>query len=64
MTQPIYSCAECASLYRLSQKNEPLFVKCFLSDYKLKIIETQYFTVHFYIVSTNMVANYTSIAKL
>ena len=64
MTQLTYSCAKCASLYQMSQKNEPLFVKYFLGDYKLKIIETQYFTVHFYIISTNLVANYVSIAKL
>ena len=75
MAQLIYSCAKCALLYRMSQKNEPLFVKYFLGDYKLKIIETlnsntytviqvYSFTVHFYIISTNLVANYASIAKL
>ena len=71
MTQLIYSCAKCALLYRMSQKNEPLFVMYFLGDYKLKIIETLYtviqvysFTVHFYIISTDLVANYASIAKL
>ena len=61
MTQLIYLCA---SLYRMSQENEPLFVKYILGDYKLKVIETQYFAVHFYIISTNLVANYASIAKL
>ena len=35
----IYSCATCALLYWVSQKNEPLFVKYRLGDYKLKIIE-------------------------
>ena len=64
MTQLTYPCAKCASLYQMSQKNEPLFVKYFLGDCKLKIIETQYFKVHFYIISINLVANYVSIAKL
>ena len=53
------------SVYRVSQKNEPLFVKYFLGDYKPKIIEILYTVMqeHFYI-SKKMVANYASIAKL
>ena len=69
MTRLIYSCANCALLYRVSLKNEPLFVKYFLGDYKLKIIEILFtaipiYSLHSYIISKNLVASYASIAKL
>ena len=43
-------------LYRMSQKNEPLFVMYFRSDYKLKIIETPY-TVSKYILCSTLLHN-------
>ena len=53
----------------MSQKNEPLFVKDFCDDYILKTFEILYtviqeYSLHFYIISENLVANYASIAKL
>ena len=45
VTRLIYLCVTCALLYRVSQKNEPLFVKYFLGDYKLKIIEILYIVI-------------------
>ena len=69
MTQLIHSCANCALLYRVSQKNQLLFVKYFLGDYKLKIIEILYtviqvYSLHFYVLSKNLVASYAIIAKV
>ena len=69
MTRLIYLCADCALLYRMFQKNEPLYSKYFLGDYKLKIIEILYtviqvYSLHFYVISKNLVARYASIAKL
>ena len=53
------------------RKNEPLFVKYFVGDCKLKIIEILYtviqvpvYYLHSYIISKKLVANYASIAKL
>ena len=48
MTRLVYSCANCALVYRVSQKNEPLFVKYFLGDYKLKIIEILHTVIQVY----------------
>ena len=69
MTQLIYSYANCALLYRMSQKKEPLFVKYFLGDYKLKIIEILYtviqvYSLHFHVISKNLIASDVSTAKL
>ena len=63
---------------RCPRKNKPLFVKYFLCDYELKIIEILYiytviqvytqqglaYCLYFYIMSKKLVANYASIAKL
>ena len=48
------------------RKNEPLFVKY---DYKLKIIEIlctviQVYSLHFYVISKNLVARYVGIAEI
>ena len=69
MTRLIYSCANCALLYQMSPKNEPLFVKYFFGDYTLKIIEIlftaiQVYFLHFYVIFKNLVTSYASMAKL
>ena len=71
MTQLIYSCANCTLLYRVSPKNEPLFVrsKYFLSDYKFKIIKILYtviqaYYLYFHVISKKLIASYVSIANL
>ena len=64
MTRLIYSCANCALLYRVSQKNEPFFVKYFLNDYKLKITEILYTVIQVYSLPFYVISKTTAVSKL